>query len=118
MQNATKKLVASLGVALIVFGITGAANAANTHNVMVKTYKDDGSFRVLANDSKLTGLCLKGKAGIWMNGKIAAPNNKHAMVFYYTDSKCSSTSSRNSGLRKVPGKDGLVNYWVDTPRRK
>jgi len=38
MQNATKKLIASLSVVLMGIGIAGAANAA-TRNIMVLTQK-------------------------------------------------------------------------------
>ncbi len=110
MQNATKKLIASLGVVLMGIGTAGAANAA-TRNIMVQTYKGDGSFRVFVDNGRF-GPCRTVNAPVWMNGQISGTVGKSAAVFFYKDKRCSSTQVKNTPLIKITAKE-KVNFWLN-----
>lgn len=112
MQNATKKLIASLGVVLMGIGLAGAANAA-TRNIMVLTKKGDGSFKVytdLKEVSKGGGPCREVKAPGWMNGQLSGTVGTYASVEFSSDKKCTKFS-RGIALRKITSQN-KINYWI------
>jgi len=123
MQNATKKLIASLSVVLMGIGIAGAANAETrnkTRHIMVLTQKGDGFFKVITyskGQGRTPGPCRKVNGQGWMDGQISGTVGDKIVVIFYGDKNLPCTSPRNfkySPDITITAKNN-VNFWLNYP---
>jgi len=117
MQNATKKLIASLSVVLMGIGIAGAANAA-TRNIMVLTQKSDGFFMAITyhNGKENRGQCLAVNGQGWRNSKVSGTVGDKTVVIFYRDKNlwCTSRNFSYSPPITITAKNN-VNFWLNYP---
>jgi len=108
MQNATKKLIASLVVVLMGVGIAGAANAKN---LKLNLYKGDMSVEAVTSTGHSLLQCKNISGPGWKDMHTQVSAGAVVVLRVYKSKGC--TGSMRQKTKRVP-KDTLTNYWFET----